>query len=202
MTRFRIHAPTHPRARTAAEHDRRRFLSTAAGVLAVGTGITARPALARADTAGTERALSIHNLHTGESLRTVYWVQGTYIPESLAEVNHLLRDFRNDQTKAIAPGLLDLLHAINDRLGSTQPIQLISGYRSPSTNAMLHARSSGVAKHSLHMDGMAADIRIPGCDLATLHAAALSLRAGGVGFYPRSDFVHVDIGRLRHWKGV
>ena len=200
MSRIRPHTPSRPHA--VASHERRRFLAAAAGILAAGSGIAARPAFAQTRASGAERALSVHNLRTGETLRTVYWAQGMYLPESLAEVNHLLRDFRNNETKAIAPSLLDLLHAITERLGATQPIQLVSGYRSPSTNAMLHAHSSGVAKHSLHTEGMAADVHIPGHDLTQLHRVALSLQAGGVGLYPRSDFVHVDIGRVRRWQGV
>jgi uncharacterized protein YcbK (DUF882 family) len=150
----------------------------------------------------TPRALAFDNLHTGEHVRAVYWAGGQYVPESLAEIDHVLRDFRTNETKAIAPDLLDLLYTITGRLGTSQPIQLISGYRSPATNAQLHARSSEVAKHSLHMDGMAADIRIPGHDLMQLRDAAMSLRAGGVGFYPHSDFVHIDVGRVRHWTGI
>ncbi|SCC94967.1 conserved hypothetical protein [Thiomonas sp. X19] len=200
MSRSRLHTSSRPHA--VASRERRRFLSAAAGILAAGTGLAARPAFAQTSASSAERSLSVYNLHTGETLRTVYWAQGVYLPESLAEVDHLLRDFRNNETKAIAPSLLDLLHAIAERLGAAQPIQLVSGYRSPSTNAMLHARSSGVAKHSLHMDGMAADIRAPGHDLTQLHRVALSLQSGGVGLYPRSDFVHVDIGRVRRWQGV
>ena len=188
--------PAHP----APCHSRRRFLALGAGVLAGAT--LARPALAQSVVLPPERSLAFHNLHTGESLKTVYWADGGYVPGSLAEINYLLRDFRNDEVKAIHPDLLDLLHAITDRLGTSKPIQLISGYRSPTTNAMLHARSNGVAVHSLHMDGMASDIRIPGHDLRELHQAALALRGGGVGYYPESDFVHVDVGRVRRWNGV
>ncbi len=179
---------------------RRRFLGMGAGALACAAA--ARPALAKSGVLVPERSLSFHNLHTGESLKAVYWADGSYVPGSLAEINYLLRDFRNDEVKAIHPDLLDLLHAITNRLGTSKPIQLISGYRSPATNAMLHARSDGVAVHSLHMDGMASDIRIPGHDLRELHQVALSLRGGGVGYYPKSDFVHVDVGRVRRWNGV
>ena len=184
----------------APRHDRRRFLSLGAGALACAA--TVRPALARSAALTPERSLAFHNLHTGESLKTVYWTDGSYVPASLAEINYLLRDFRNGEVKAIHPDLLDLLHAIAGRLGTSKPIQLISGYRSPVTNAMLHARSDGVAVHSLHIDGMASDIRIPGHDLRELHQAALALRGGGVGYYPESDFVHVDVGRVRRWNGV
>ncbi|MBW4047102.1 MAG: YcbK family protein [Proteobacteria bacterium] len=169
--------------------------------MAAGISVMSRKAFASV-VPTAPRSLAFDNLHTGERLHAVYWAGGQYVPESLAEIDHLLRDFRTNETKAIAPNLLDLLCTITDRLGTNRPIQLISGYRSPATNARLHARSSGVAKHSLHMDGMAADIRIPGHNLTQLRDVALSLRAGGVGFYPHSDFVHVDVGHVRHWTGV
>jgi uncharacterized protein YcbK (DUF882 family) len=145
------------------------------------------------------RSLSFYNLHTGESLSTVYYENGGYVAGALGEINHILRDFRANEVKPIDPRLLDLLVSLRGRLGTTAPFDVISGYRSPQTNAMLHAHSEGVAMHSLHMDGRAIDIRVPGRELSTLRSAALSLRAGGVGYYPRSDFVHVDTGRVRHW---
>lgn len=182
---------------------RRRFLAIGAGALVTAAaGMTSRSASAQSAIITPERTLSIYNLHTGENLKTAYWVQGEYIPESLTDINHLLRDFRNDEIKPIHLGLLNLLHDITQRLGTSKPIQLISGYRSPATNAQLHARSSGVAKHSLHMDAMAADIRIPGHDLSELHKVAMAMQGGGVGYYPKSDFVHVDIGRVRYWNGA
>jgi len=182
---------------------RRRFLAFGAGALVTAAaGMTSRSASAQSAIITPERTLSIYNLHTGENLKTAYWVQGEYIPESLTDINHLLRDFRNNEIKPIHLGLLNLLHDITERLGTSKPIQLISGYRSPATNAQLHARSSGVAKHSLHMDAMAADIRIPGHDLSELHKVAMAMQGGGVGYYPKSDFVHVDIGRVRYWNGA
>lgn len=184
-------------------NSRRRFLAIGAGALVTAAaGMTARSASAQSAIITPERTLSIYNLHTGENLKTAYWVQGEYIPESLTDINHLLRDFRNNEIKPIHLGLLNLLHDITQRLGTSKPIQLISGYRSPATNAQLHARSSGVAKHSLHMDAMAADIRIPGHDLSELHKVAMAMQGGGVGYYPKSDFVHVDIGRVRYWNGA
>lgn len=184
-------------------NSRRRFLAIGAGALVTAAaGMTSRSASAQSAIITPERTLSFYNLHTGENLKTAYWVEGEYIPESLSEINHLLRDFRNNEIKPIHLGLLNLLHDITLRLGTSKPIQLISGYRSPATNAQLHERSSGVAKHSLHMDGMAADIRIPGHDLSELHKVAMSMQGGGVGYYPKSDFVHVDIGRVRYWNGA
>ncbi|MGA8147940.1 MAG: YcbK family protein [Gallionellaceae bacterium] len=180
---------------------RRRFL-IGAGALVTAAAITSRRAFAQSIIITPERTLSLYNLHTGETLKTTYWMEGEYIPESLSDINHLLRDFRNGEIKPIDPGLLDLLHAITLGLGTSKAIQLVSGYRSPATNALLHAHSSGVAKHSLHMDGMAADIRIPGHDLRELHKVAVAMHGGGVGYYSHSDFVHVDVGHVRYWTGV
>jgi uncharacterized protein YcbK (DUF882 family) len=146
-----------------------------------------------------EKSLSLYNTHTGEGLNAVYWVEGEYLPEALAAVDHVLRDHRTDEIKPIDPQLLDLLHAIRKELGCHQPFHIISGYRSPTTNAYLRAVSRGVAEHSLHMDGKAVDLRLPGWAAFTVRGVAVDLRLGGVGYYPRSEFVHVDVGRIRHW---
>ncbi|MDD5296047.1 MAG: DUF882 domain-containing protein [Rhodocyclaceae bacterium] len=146
-----------------------------------------------------ERDLRFYHTHTGESLRVVYWEAGEYLPESLAEVNHLLRDFRTNEVKAITPALLDLLHRVQAGLGTSEAFHVISAYRSPTTNQMLHEHSSGVASHSLHMDGLAIDVRVPGRDLRQLRQVAMAQQAGGVGFYPASQFVHLDVGRVRYW---
>ncbi len=181
---------------------RRRFLAMGAGALIAAAGVRSRPVFAQTTIAASERTLSFYNLHTGEYLKTAYWVEGKYIPESLSDINHLLRDFRKNEIKPIELGLLNLLHAISVQLSTSKPIHLISGYRSPASNESLHARSSGVAKHSLHMDGMAVDIRIPGHDLRELHKVAMAMHRGGVGYYPQSDFVHMDVGPVRYWTGV
>jgi uncharacterized protein YcbK (DUF882 family) len=144
------------------------------------------------------RTLSFYNLHTGERLTTVYWEKGHYVRAALDEVNYILRDFRQNEVKPIDPALLDLLVALRGRLQSQANYEVISGYRSPLTNAMLHSQSEGVAAHSLHMDGRAIDIRLPGRPLALVRVAALSLQRGGVGYYP-DRFVHVDTGRVRYW---
>ena len=173
--------------------ERRHFL--------LGAGISLFvPRTARANVLAA-RELSFENTHTGERLKVEYWANGQYLPDALTEVNRLLRDFRTGQVHPIAPQLLDLLVRLRARLDTTQPVSVISGFRSPVTNAMLRAEHehSGVASKSLHMQGMAIDIRIPGRDLADLHVAALAARSGGVGYYPRSDFVHVDVGRVRSW---
>jgi len=145
------------------------------------------------------RSLRLTHTHTGERLAVEYFSGGTYQQDAIATVNHFLRDFRTSEVHAIDPDLLDLLHGVTDLTGSTQPFQVISGYRSPATNDMLRHRSEGVASGSLHMKGQAIDIRLGDVPLATLRKAALAVRRGGVGYYPASDFVHVDTGRVRTW---
>lgn len=147
------------------------------------------------------RKLGFHNLHTDETLEVAYWEDGAYLPDALAAVNRVLRDYRTGEEHEISPSLLDLLSQLSGRLESAGRFQVISGYRSPATNAALHAHSSEVATASLHMLGQAIDIRLPGVDLPRLQAAALDLGVGGVGYYPASDFVHVDVGRVRRWTG-
>ena len=175
---------------------RRRFLRLGLGAA---TAVVAAPVLARPQPVVGERSLALYNLHTGESLRTIYWEQGDYLLDALHEVSHLMRDFRTGEVRPISPQLLDLLHRLHRNMGGRQPFHLISGYRSPHTNALLRSESSGVAKHSLHMKGEAADIRLPGRSLKQLHQAAVALKGGGVGYYPQSDFIHVDVGRVRYW---
>lgn len=175
---------------------RRRFLKFTACAAA---GLLATPAAFAKIGPLRERPLAFYNTHTGETLHTEYWAQGAYLPEGLAEINHILRDHRTNEVKAIAPHLLDLLYALQVKLGSRQAFHIISGYRSPATNAALQARSNGVAKRSLHLEGMAIDIFLPDRQLATVREAALSLAQGGVGYYPASNFVHVDVGRVRQW---
>jgi uncharacterized protein YcbK (DUF882 family) len=152
-----------------------------------------------ASLAAAERSLAFYNTHTGEQLITTYWVRGNYIEDSLEAINHVLRDHRTNEIKNIDPSLLDLLFALRNDLATQQPFFVISGYRSAETNAVLHAQSSGVAVNSLHRDGKAIDIRTPGRALETVRKAAVALKGGGVGFYPKSDFVHVDVGRVRYW---
>lgn len=152
--------------------------------------------------AADARRLSLHNLHTGDTLKAVYWERGGYVDGALDEARHLLRDWRNGQQHEMDPGLFDLFDDLRTQLEVDRPLQIISGYRSPATNAAMHAKSSGVAKHSLHMTGQATDIRIEGVALRHLQKAARSLGRGGVGFYPVSNFVHLDTGRVRQWSGA
>jgi uncharacterized protein YcbK (DUF882 family) len=145
------------------------------------------------------RTLKIYNLHTGESLNATYCEKGCYLEGALRDINYIMRDFRANEIKPIDTRLLDLLYTLNRRLDTQEPFQLISGYRTPATNAMLAARSEGVAHHSLHIEAKAADIRVQGKSLRDVWMASMNLMAGGVGYYPRSDFVHVDVGRVRFW---
>lgn len=175
---------------------RRQFLTRSA-VLGAGLYL---PGAAFASLAATpERSLSLYNTHTGESVKRVFWAEGVFVPESLADINKLLRDHRTNEVAPIDPQLLMLLGAITDQVSAGSTLHVISGYRSPQTNQALAEQSGGVAKRSLHMDGKAIDIRIPGRDLAHLRDSALSLKRGGVGYYPSSQFVHVDTGRVRSW---
>ena len=178
--------------------DRRKLLGFGAAV-AFATG---GRALAEAAPAVEPREVRLHNLHTGESLQAVYFDQGQYVPDALAAVNRVLRDFRTGDQHVMDPRLLDLLALVHARVGAAQPFQVISGYRSPKTNAMLHEHSEEVAAHSLHLKGQAMDIRLADAALPHLHDAALKLGAGGVGYYPRSDFVHIDVGPVRRWQGT
>ena len=146
-----------------------------------------------------ERRLKLFNTHTGERLATCYGRGDAYDSEALKAINHILRDHRTNEIMPIDIRLLDLLCAIRKRAGRGTYLEIISGYRSPATNRMLRRHSSGVARKSLHMKGYAADIRISGMPLAQLRQIAVGLNRGGVGFYPSSDFVHVDIGRVRRW---
>ena len=146
-----------------------------------------------------ERSLHLYNTHTGESLKTVYWGEGSYQTKSIAQISRFLRDHRNGAIHPIDPKLLDLMVSVQHKVGAKGAVHIISGYRSPATNALLASYSDGVASHSLHMEGRAVDIRLPGHPIRHVGRAALSLKAGGVGVYPGSDFVHIDTGRVRTW---
>jgi uncharacterized protein YcbK (DUF882 family) len=145
------------------------------------------------------RELRFAHMHTGERLVIEYFRRDTYLPDALATVDHFLRDFRTGDVHRIDPDLLDLLHGVAHVTETSAPFQVISGYRSPATNQMLRHRSEAVAAGSLHMKGQAIDIRLADVPLAKLRQAALHVRRGGVGYYPASDFVHVDTGRVRMW---
>ncbi|WP_345988848.1 DUF882 domain-containing protein [Sulfurimonas sp. HSL1-2] len=175
--------------------DRRAFLKLG-GVSALAAAF---PSILLSKTEEYEKTLSFYNIHTGESLRTTFWAEGSYIPEALEDINKILRDHRTGTEAAMDSELLDLLHAVRTKLDSKEAFHIISGYRSPKTNAMLHNNTSGVAKKSLHMQGKAIDINLPRTELSMLRKAAVSEKIGGVGYYPESHFVHVDTGRVRYW---
>jgi uncharacterized protein YcbK (DUF882 family) len=147
------------------------------------------------------RRIGLLNLHTGERLEIDYFRDGSYLPDAFTELEALLRDFRTGDRHAVDPGLMDYLVQAAHTLGVDPVFSVISGYRSPLTNARLHERSSGVAAHSLHMEGRAIDVRLSEVNCAELAAHALELRRGGVGYYRSSDFVHLDTGAFRTWKG-
>ena len=175
-----------------------------AAAMGSGLGVTSLAAKAASLPLMTNapRQVALHRLHTGEKLDAVYWDGGRYVPDALHAVNKVLRDFRTGDTHMIYPRLLDRLDAVAQRTGSRDPFQVICGYRSPKTNAMLHEHSEEVAAHSLHLRGMAIDIRLADAALPHLQDAALNLGAGGVGYYPVSNFVHVDVGPVRRWQGT
>lgn len=173
---------------------RRDFLR-AAGAVAASLGPVAGACARAAET----RSLSFVHTHTGETLSAVYFQSGAYRPGGLQRINHVLRDFRTDETHVIDPRVLDILFDLQVLMNRDEPYQVISGYRSPHTNAVLHSRSTGVAEHSLHMQGQAIDVRVSGFPTRRLRELALQIGRGGVGFYPQSDFVHLDCGRVRFW---
>jgi uncharacterized protein YcbK (DUF882 family) len=147
----------------------------------------------------SERRLSFYNTHTGERLDVCYYSQGRYHPKALKKVDYILRDHYSHKIKPIHKDLIDLLHAVSITIGDGPQFHVISGYRTVETNTMLRRKSKGVAKNSLHMQGKAVDIRIPDCDTKKLNKICRRLYAGGVGYYPESDFVHVDTGEVRFW---
>ena len=147
-----------------------------------------------------KRKLSFYNTHTKESLEVYYYIQGTYQPMALKNINHTLRDHRTDEIKSIDINLLNLLYSIRKKLNISEPFHIISGYRSPETNEFLYTSSKGVAKNSLHMHGKAIDFRLPDISLPVLRRTAITLKAGGVGYYPCSNFIHIDVGPIRYWQ--
>jgi uncharacterized protein YcbK (DUF882 family) len=145
------------------------------------------------------RQVILNHRHTGETVRTPYYADGRYLEDGLKQINRFMRDWRTDEIIEIDPRVLDIVFMLQQQLKTSGPMEVLSGYRSPETNSMLRRRSRGVAQNSLHMYGMAVDLYFPGIDVSQANKAALGLQAGGVGFYPGSNFVHVDSGPIRHW---
>jgi uncharacterized protein YcbK (DUF882 family) len=175
---------------------RRRFLAAGIGALAAPALLLPRRALA---TSPGARALAFAHTHTRERVSLVYAREGGYLRDALSALDRFLRDHYSGAVGSMDPALYDQLHAVQRLLGAARPFHVISGYRSPATNEALRQRGGGVAKSSLHLQGRAIDVRLPGVPLAEVRDAALELKAGGVGYYAASDFVHLDTGRPRRW---
>jgi uncharacterized protein YcbK (DUF882 family) len=177
--------------------NRRYFIGLGLSSMAMGL---APPAFARSRDKAVVRALTLHHLHTDERLSLTYRTGDNYHRDALRRLNHFLRDFRTGGEIAIDPRLFDMMYEVQTRVGRHDGVfEIIGGYRSPKTNAMLRRTSSGVAKRSLHMSGQAVDIRLRGSSLRHVRDTAVRMGRGGVGYYPRSDFVHLDTGRVRNW---
>jgi uncharacterized protein YcbK (DUF882 family) len=177
---------------------RRRFIRN----LACGSILTlGAPVVAEAARLGfpSHKSLALQCLNTGETLKLTYFERGRYVHSALRELDFLLRDYRTGDVHRMDPALLDQLYDLKTVLGTNRPFEIICGYRSPHTNAKLRRQSAGVANRSLHMEGRAIDIRLQGGDIRRLRNAALAMRRGGVGYYPKSDFVHLDTGSFRTW---
>lgn len=187
-----------PAPPAADRTNRRQFIARTAALCGVLGSATSLPVLAAA-TLPPARSLRFVHTHTGETLSAPYFASGLYSNTCLNQVNYLLRDFRTGESHQIDPSLLDILYEVQKLANHDAPFEVISGYRSPRTNAMLHAHSSGVAEHSQHLLGKAIDVRLNGYSTRALGEHARSLSRGGVGFYAGSDFVHIDTGRVRFW---
>ncbi|MBE1294826.1 YcbK family protein [Phycobacter azelaicus] len=169
------------------------------------TAVTAAPTFSNAAGflrgGGDIRRIRMYSGRTGERLDMVYWIEGKYIKDAVREVNHFMRDWRTDDVKDMDLRTIDIMAAAHNLMDVNEPYMLLSGYRSPKTNAMLRSRSRGVAKNSLHMRGQAADLRLSSRSVTQMAKAAMACRAGGVGKYYRSNFVHMDCGVVRDWSG-
>lgn len=182
--------------------DRRNFLQQLGAVTAVGlTGFSTSAHAGDLPLIGEDRSLHLYNIHTGESVKSTFWSQGQFVDSEIEMLDMLMRDFRANDVMAMDRQLFHDLYELQTRLSPNKAMNIISGYRSPKTNAKLRNGSNGVAKRSLHMQGRAIDVAIPNVSHKDLHKAALELKSGGVGYYPNSGFVHLDSGRVRRWQG-
>ncbi|MDL1466216.1 YcbK family protein [Yersinia pestis] len=178
------------------DNNRRKWLTL--GGVALGMSLLPGPVFATLSTP-RPRILTLNNLNTGESIKAEFFDGRNYNKDELSRLNHISRDYRANKVKKIDPRLFDQLYRLQVLLETTKPVQLISGYRSLGTNNELREHSRGVAKQSYHTKGQAMDFHIEGIQLSYIRKAALKMRAGGVGYYPRSNFVHIDTGPTRAW---
>ena len=180
--------------------NRRQFLQRSGMLATAGiSGFSILPAQAQQSPQG-ERRLHLYNIHTGEETNAVFCIEGQFLNEGLQSLDLILRDHRANQAMAMQRMLYEKMYYLQQLFSSKEPLYIVSGYRSPKSNADLRHSSTAVAEHSLHTQGRAVDIRIPGVSHRDLHKAALAMRSGGVGYYPKDGFVHLDTGRVRHWQ--
>lgn len=177
-------------------NSRRQFLQLGLGLTA---GLSTTSNVFATALKPSDRKLSLTNLHTGERLNATYWAEGEYQTGELIAINKILRDHRTGDIETIDTHLIEYLNLLHSKVGIKQSFEVFSGYRSPKSNTELRHTTTGVAKKSYHTKGMAVDIRLPKCQLATLHNAAINLKIGGVGKYSRSGFIHIDTGNVRNW---
>ena len=180
---------------------RRRLIGAFAGIATVAAAPASANVFGFLKGAGDIRRVKMYSQRTGEMLDTIYWIEGQYIPEALDEVNWFMRDWRTSEVINYDPRNVDIIAASHRLLETSEPFMMLSGYRSPATNAMLRKRSRGVASKSSHMKGMAADLKLRSRSVSQMAKAAKACRAGGVGSYGRSGFVHMDCGPVRTWRG-
>lgn len=176
---------------------RREFLKKS---IVLGTGLTLSPYELFALKIPVDKTIKLYNIHTGEHLKATFWSKDHYVLSEFEKINYFLRDFRTGEVQPIDHKLLDLLYSIHLIRDTNKAFKVISGYRSPKTNQMLRKRSEGVAKNSFHLKAQAIDINLPGTQLKDLKKLAVFLRRGGVGYYPRSGFMHIDTGPIRYWE--
>ncbi|HIJ20262.1 MAG TPA: DUF882 domain-containing protein [Deltaproteobacteria bacterium] len=191
-----LFAPEKLKKLLEADMGRRRFLKI--GAVAAAAGLLPFPVV-QAHCFSPTRSLSLYSPNTGESFKGVYFAEGKYLPDALDKIDHVMRDIRTGDIHLIDPNLLDILFAISQKAHTTSPLNIISGYRCPATNAWLRKRSKRVSRKSMHLFGQAADLRVAGVRTASLKQVAVSIKGGGVGYYPRLRFVHVDTGPIRYW---
>jgi len=184
-----------------AKTSRRRLLGAFAGVAVISAAPVYANAAGFLRNAGDVRRISMRNTRTSETIDTIYWIEGDYISPALKEINHFMRDWRQDEVIAYDRRNIDILAAAHRLMETTEPFTLLSGYRSPKTNAMLRSNNRGVASNSYHIKGMAADVRLKSRSVAQMASAGSACNSGGVGKYNGSNFVHMDCGPIRTWRG-